>query len=151
MSARLLSKRPFCRHPCQTFSLPSFRPPLGAHLRRESPVSLQEGVPSLPPRPVGPVWSGPGLLLRPPLPSFPLPTAVLCPVGACPPALLCPLLGTGTPALVTGLSDHAVPAHMAPLGKNFPGRAPTPAPALSPPLISSQLVPSELNLVYLWK
>lgn len=40
VSARLLSERPFCRHPCQTFSLPSLRPLLGAHLRRESPVSL---------------------------------------------------------------------------------------------------------------
>lgn len=64
---------------------------LGAHLRRVSPVSLHG------------LWALCGLGLvshSDPPQSLSLPTGVLCPVSACPPALFCPLLGTGTPALV---------------------------------------------------
>ena len=110
----------------------------------------QKSVPSLPPWPVGPVLSGPGLPLRPPpIPLFAHWGALPC--QCLPPSPVLPSAGYWYAGSSSGLSDHAGPAHVAPLGKTFPsnlvqsthpGRVPTPAPALSPPLISSQLMPS---------
>ena len=117
----------------------------------------QKSVPSLPPRPVGPVWSGPGLPLRPPpIPLFAHWGALPC--QCLPPSPVLPSAGYWYAGSSSGLSDHAGPAHVAPLGKTFPsnlvqsthpGRVPTPAQALFPNFFPAHAI--ELNLVYLWK
>ena len=149
VSALLLSERPFCRHPCQAFSCPSVRP-------RWVPTSEER--PQSPSMACGPcvVWAW-SPTQTPPIPLFAHWGALPC--QCLPPSPVLPSAGYWYAGSSSGLSDDAGPAHVAPLGKTFPsnlvqsthpGRVPTPAPALSPPLISSQLMPSELNLV-LWK